>query len=308
MLRFLLLILSFFFFGPAMAGAAGVKVAVSIKPIHSLVSSLMQGIANPALVVSTAGSPHGYNLRPSEVRLLHSADLVIWVGPEFETFMAKVVGNNSKEQNLLTLAKDLPDLLLLPSREGGQWRTDHEHEDLDHAHQQTDPHIWLSPKNAAIIATGVAHRLAEIDPENRDSYKHNLSRFVARLQQLDQQLSTRLSLFQDREYFVFHDAYQYFENHFGLKPLGALAIDPNRRPGARRLTEIKKRIRQSAVQCIFTEPQFEPRLVQVLTEGTTLNTGILDPLGADLEPGPELYFNLMRQMATAIATCLPARE
>ena len=292
----------------ATADSKGVKVAVSIKPLHSLVSSIMQGVAEPVLIVSTSGTPHGYNLRPSEARALQQADLIIWVGPELESFMAKSLSNITTDELILTLLTDLPELLTHSARQGGVWGENHEHAGIDHQGDNTDPHIWLNPKNASIIAGVITQKLVAIDPDNTARYVSNHAALLDRLASLEQKISRRLTRLKKRKYIVFHDAYQYFENHFELKPVGALAIDPDRRPGARRLTELKKVIRDLSVECVFTEPQFEPRLIKVLTEGTMIRTGILDPLGSDLQPGSELYFTLMEQMADSLESCLPEKN
>jgi zinc transport system substrate-binding protein len=308
MLRLLLLIPLLFYPGQATAG--GVNVAVSIKPLHSLISSLMLGVGEPDLVITAAGSPHSYNLRPSEVRLLHRADLVVWIGPELESVLARPLANRKSPATIITLLEELPSGQLLPTREGGDWskaeQANH-HGEHDHDHGQIDPHIWLSVNNARTIATIVEARLAEIDPANRQRYESNLAALQKRLADLEQATEERLAPLRQQNYLVFHDAYQYFEKQFGLNPVGALAVDPDRLPGARRLTEIKRRIRDSAISCIFAEPQFEPRMVDILAEGTAIRIGVLDPIGAELTPGEDLYFNLLSAMASSLQTCLAGK-
>jgi len=303
MLRWLPLFLLLLFPGTAVAG---LKVAVSIRPVHSLVCSLMQGSGTPELVIAAAGSPHNYNLRPSEVRLLHQADLMIWLGPELETVLSRPLAGRNAGSQTLELLQELPERLILTTREGGRW--DNHHSEADPAHGHLDPHIWLSPTNAGAIATIIAARLVELDAGNRDLYERNLAALQARLDALATLTATRLAPLQQRNYLVFHDAYQYFERDFGLRPVGALAVDPDRPPGARRLAEIKASIRSQQIICLFTEPQFEPRLVKVLAEGTDIRIGTLDPIGAELAPGKELYFDLITAMATALETCLAGKE
>jgi len=293
---FILILMS----GSLAFGAVRPKVAVSIKPLHSLLSNILLGIAEPQLIVSAAGSPHGYNLRPSEARALQQAELIVWVGPELESFMVKPLANIAPDTPRLTLLHDLPELTIYPARSGGQWATHHDHEHT-HDHLDTsDPHLWLSPKNAAIITRAVTQKLVAIDPANSSRYQQNRDLLLSRLLQLDRKINRRLAGFKQVKYIVFHDAYQYFEKEYQLSPVGALAIDPERRPGARRLAELKKTIETTKVVAVFSEPQFEPRLVRILTEGTTLRTGILDPLGADLAPGVDHYFALMEQLTTAL--------
>jgi zinc transport system substrate-binding protein len=266
----------------------------------------MQGVGEPSLVIASSGSPHSYNLRPSEVRTLHRADLVVWIGPELESVLDKPLANRKSSNGVLTMLDVLPEGQLLPTREAGAWQVadHHEKHDHDHDHGQIDPHVWLSVDNALVIATIIGARLADLDPANRQYYEKNLAALQKRLTELARSTGDRLAPLRQEKYLVFHDAYQYFEKQFGLRPVGALAIDPDRPPGARRLTDIKRRIRDTAISCIFTEPQFEPRMVEILAEGTDIRTGMLDPIGADLSPGPELYFDLITAMTDALQACL----
>lgn len=287
-------------------------VAVSIRPLHSLVSMVMLDVGEPKLLVSSAGSPHGYNLRPSEARNLYNSDLIVWVGPELETFLSRPLANINDKQKIMTLSLDLPDLIRLSPRNAGSW-PDQDHAENDHGHHaleaaSIDPHIWLDPANASIIVRALTEKLMLIDPLNASSYAKNLTNIIQQLENLDRNLQSRLKKFSGSRYVVFHDAYQYFEKHFNLNPLGALAIDPDRRPGVRRLNQIKEQIRTEGAICVFSEPQFEPALIDILIEGTSVRTGVLDPLGTNLKPGSELYFNLMEQMASAVEQCLTAEE
>jgi len=305
MLRWLPLFLLLLF--PSTA-VAGLKVAVSIRPVHSLVCSLMQGIATPELVIAAGGSPHTYNLRPSEVRLLHHADLIVWVGPELEAVLSRPLAGRQPGPGTLNLLDALPAAAILPARHGGDWSGSDPHPSEGHKHGEVDPHLWLSPANAAAASTVIAARLVELDTANRDLYQRNLTALLKRLDELARRTEVRLAPYRKQQYLVFHDAYQYFEREFGLRPAGALAVDPDRPPGARRLVEIRESIRNQAISCLFTEPQFEPRLVKVLAEGTGIRVGTLDPIGAELAPGRELYFELITAMATALESCLAGKE
>lgn len=304
MLRFLLVLLLLWPAAPVFAGDKAVNVAVSIKPIHSLVSSLTRDVSEPDLIVSSAGSPHGYNLRPSEVRALNRAGLIVWVGPGLESFMTKSIRTLDQTHPVITLLTDLEDLQLLPARAAGDWSDPHLHDNHEGHADQIDPHLWLSPENAAIFSAAITDRLITIDPGNQRIYKKNRDALLRRLTELEQEMSRRLTPVQQGKYIVFHDAYQYFEKSFGLNPVAALAIDPDRRPGARRLSELRQVIRDHSVTCVFTEPQFEPRLIKILIEGTDVRIGSLDPLGADIPAGPDLYFSLMEQMAASVENCL----
>ncbi len=288
------------------AGWAAPRVVVSIKPIHSLVANIMAGAETPTLLVKQGGSPHGYAMRPSEARALHQADLVIWVGPELESFLEKPLASGSKRQ--LQLAAAMPDLLL-PIRTGGQWqKQDQTHHHNDDHTREFDPHLWLGLAQAQRIATVTVAALIDIDPANRELYQANGKTLQHRLTRLQTELEQRLTPFADVPYVVFHDAYQYFETSFDMNAVGSVAIDPERSPGIRRILEIRSRIKDLDARCVFSEPQFEPRLVATVIEGTGAATADLDPVGADLPAGPDAYFTLMRNMGEALATGLSHGE
>lgn len=295
---------------------AAPKVVVTIKPIHSLVAGVMQGVGTPELLLQGAASPHGYSLRPSDVRSLSRADLIVWVGRDLETFMLKPLAAHGRRARVLTLL-DAPGMKLLPARSGGAWESDdhqhHGHGGVHHLHPKTDAgevmdaHLWLSPVNAAIIVRRVAAALAELHPQGAAAYRANEQRLLRRIQQLEKELALQLKPVQGVPYLVFHDAYQYFEETFGLNAVGSITVDPERRPGARRLREIRTKVRELGVAAVFAEPQFEPRLVATVVEGSKARVGLLDPLGADLPPGEEAWFQLMRHMADNLGGTLVPR-
>jgi zinc transport system substrate-binding protein len=286
------------------------KVVVSIKPIHSLVAGVMQGVAEPRLLVTGGGSPHGYVLRPSEARGLADADLVVWVGGEMESFMVKPLSTLGRNARQLELAEEL-ESQLLPLREGGSWEA-HAHAGGDHEpeaaerheeherhgeHGEYNQHLWLDPQLAQQIVTKTGDALADIDPAHGNQYRENAARLKERLGSLDARLKAKLAPVKKVPYVVFHDAYQYFETAYGLNAVGSVTIDPERRPGARRIREIREKIKELNARCVFSEPQFEPRLVATVIEGTGARTGVLDPLGARLPAGPESYFLLLNALA-----------
>lgn len=273
------------------------QVVVSIKPIHSLVSAVMQEVAEPQLLVK-GGSPHGYVLRPSEARALARADLIIWVGHQLESFLEKplaTLGQNARQLELVEVLRSQ----LLHVREQGSWDR-HKHDDNRQKHTEegeVNSHLWLDPLLAKQIAAQVAVALAEIDPAHQQQYQENLRQLGARLDSLHVRLQAQLAQVRDVPYVVFHDAYQYFETAYGLNAVGSISIDPERQPGARRILEMRRKISSLNARCVFSEPQFEPRLLATLIEGTATRTGILDPLGADLPVGAESYFLLMNRLA-----------
>jgi zinc transport system substrate-binding protein len=279
------------------------SVVVSIKPIHALVSGVMQGVAEPKLLVKGGGSPHNYALRPSEARNLANADLVVWIGPQLESFLEKPLETLGKKAKKLELLK-VVEGPLLELREGGAWERDsHEHEVKHHDHgnhedpDEVNPHIWLSPLLAKQIVSSTAQVLSELDPAHQQRYAENSSRLQERLDALHKELKDRLTPVNTVPYIVFHDAYHYFESTYGLNAVGSITVDAERRPGARRITEIRAKIKALKARCVFSEPQFESRLVQTVIEGTGARTGVLDPLGIELSEGENSYFILLENLA-----------
>ena len=307
---------------PAMALAAP-NVVVSLKPIHSLAASIMMGIAEPGLILKGAGSPHTYQMKPADAELLQNADLVFWVGPELEKFLEKPIASLSTHATVVEL-EAAPGLSKLPVREGGAFEAhgdgDHDHDDHagdDHQHDHSsgshdehgahDAHVWLDTDNAKVLARAIKTALSAADPANAPRYEDNLVALETRLDALETELRSSLAPVKDRPIVVFHDAYQYFEKQFGIRAVGSITVSPETLPGAARISEIQEKLKGLDASCVFAEPQFEPKLINVVMEGTTARTGTLDPEASTLAEGPDLYFELMRGMAASIRDCLSAQ-
>ena len=335
--RTLLLSTALFAAGAAAARAEAPSVVVSIKPIHSLVSAIMQGVGEPSLIVEGAASPHTYSLKPSNAAALQDADVIFWVGHGLEAFLEKPLESLGGKATVVEL-EDAPGLEKLPFREGGPFEAhthegeeghDHAHEDHshdtdghDHAkeaeghehggeaghegheHGEFDMHLWLSPENARAIAAEAAKILAEKDPANAETYNRNLAGLNDKLAALDKELAETVAPIKDKPFIVFHDAYQYFEHHYGVLAAGSITVSPETLPGAERLTQIRDKVKTLGATCVFAEPQFEPKLVNVVIEDTPAKSGTLDPEAATLDPGPDLYFTLMKSIATSLRDCL----
>jgi zinc transport system substrate-binding protein len=282
--------------------AAVPEVVVSIKPIHALVSGVMEGVGKPYLLLHGGESPHTYSLHPSQVRRLHRANLVVWVSPAIESFLEKSIRSLSHEKRILRLI-DLSGLTLLKVREGKAWES-HHHDEHHDSEFEIDPHIWLSPNNAKIIVLAIAKTLSQLDSNNAPRYKANASRFFKRIEQRDQALKQQLKPIKDLPFLVFHDAYQYFEEHYGLKAVGAITLSPETRPSVKRFYQLRRRLKQQDIYCIFSEPQFESALVTTLLEGTSIRRGVLDPLGANLASGTHSYLTLLDNLAKDLKDCL----
>ena len=304
---------------PADARGEAPDVVASIKPVHSLVAGVMAGVGEPTLLVKGAASPHSYALKPSDAAALEGADLIFWVGEGFELFLAKPLQSLADESRVIELA-DTDGLTLLAPREGGLWEPhldahgvdeDHDHDgeahgddQEHHAHDAFDGHLWLDPHNARLMAGRIAEVLAERDPAHADLYKANGEALQAKLDALDAELTSRLAPVKRLPFIVFHDAYQYFEERYGLAGVGSITVSPEQPPSARRLQEIRDKIATHGARCVFREPNFEPALVDTVIAGTPARSGVLDHEGASLTEGPELYFDLMRALANSLGTCL----
>ncbi len=299
--------------GTAALAAEVPRVVVSVKPLHALVSGVMSGVGSgePALLIAGARSPHSAALRPSELRLLARADLVFWVGKTLEPYLVKSLSSIAGRTSVIA-AEAVDGVTLLPARRGGVWSEESagaSGSTSDNAANRgnagaMDPHIWLDPDNARAIVHAAAVALGAADPARRAAYAANARRMSARIDTLDAALRTRLAPIRAVPYAVFHDAYQYFERRYGLNAVGALAVSPERRPGARRVLEMRTRMRDTGARCLFTEPQFTPALVATVIEGSDARAGVLDPLGIGLAPGADAYFGLMEELAASLGDCL----
>ena len=315
---FFLTIISFLTFFTS--ANAEVKVVASIKPIHSLASSLMDGVGKPDLIVDGYASPHGFAMKPSHAKMLQEADIIFWVGEDLENFLVKPLSSIAKKAEKIELM-DIKGLEILKFRERNIFddhdhddhghddhgkkeddHDDHGHDDHEgHAHGEFDPHIWLDPVNAKVILKEMAEHLIEIDEKNSATYKKNLSKALKDIDKLTMEVMTELN--QSTSSIVFHDAYQYFEKRFNVNVLGAFTVNTDVMPGAEQLAEIREIIEHDKVSCIFSEPQFNPDIIKAVAKDMDIKTGVVDPLGATLNPGKDLYFDLIRNMSASFKNC-----
>jgi zinc transport system substrate-binding protein len=366
------------FFTPA---NAEIKVVASIKPIHSLASYLMDGIAKPDLIVDGYASPHGFAMKPSHAKMLQNADLIFWVGEDLESFLEKPLSSIAKKAEKIELM-EIKGLNVLKFRERNIFddHDDHGHDDHDdhgkkeddhddhdhddhgkkeddhddhdhddhgkkeddhddhdhddhgkkeddhddhdhddhgkkdghddhddhdghegHAHGEFDPHIWLDPMNAKVILNEMVEHLIENDAKNASKYKSNLKKALKEIDKLNKDVKAELS--KSTASIVFHDAYQYFEERYNVNILGAFTVNTDVMPGAEQLAEIREIIEHDKVACVFSEPQFNPDIINAVAKDMKIKTGVVDPLGATLDPGKDLYFNLIRNMSASFKGC-----
>ena len=330
--------------GPAAADGA-VRVVASIKSVHSLVSAVMAGVGEPHLIMRDAGSPHSFNMRPSDAAVLQEARIIFLIDESMEAGLADAIETLAPGARVIELSA-AQGLTRRPFREGGAFESDprhmhddHEdddHEDDDHtdgharSHGQDDDeehsgedvavhgdddhgehaqgpfdlHIWLDPENAEAMAHMIAHTLSETDFANADRYEDNAHELIHRIEDLTAEIASDVAPVRGQPFIVFHDGYRYFEDRFGLTAAGSAVVSPERSPGVRRIRELRKKVNDLGVVCVIDEPQFDRRLVNTVIEGTDVRSGTVDPMGAAVESGPELYFTLLRNMAAVFKDCL----
>jgi len=291
---------------------SNLNVVVSIKPFHSLVSGVMLGVARPELLLKGNFSPHTYSLKPSDAKKLQYADFVFWGGEALEGFLAKPIISLSKKAKVVSIL-EINGLKLRYFRAESHIGKSENLESYNHnlpknqgaeLKAAVDPHIWLDPENAKVITQETVQILSDFDPENAQKFQKNGEKIIVRLNELDQQISSEMSEISDRTYLVLHDAYQYFESRYQLKSAGSITLQLEHFLGVSRLKKVQKMIKTSKVRCIFTEPQYSQKLVNTLIKDTSVKKGILDPIGADILPGPELYFDLLKNLSISLKSCL----
>ena len=294
---------------------ADIKVVTTIKPLHSLISSVMEGVGEPSLIIEGTSNPHTFVFKPSHAQMLEEADIVFWIGEDLEAFMEKPLDSLAGNATKISFM-ELSSIEKLKFREENIFddHDDHGHDDHDghedeheghddhgHHHGEFDAHIWLDPSNAIEMVLEISHELSEIDPDNASKYEQNANKTIASLNNLINEISSPIP--KDASYIVFHDAYQYFENRFGVSSAGALTLNPDVLPGAKQIDAIQDLIQDENIKCIFSEPQYNPKIIETLAADMKISTGIMDPLGAFIEQGPEMYQNLILDIANSLKDC-----
>ena len=315
---------------------ADINVVTSIKPLHSLTSYIMEGVGEPDLIIDGVASPHNFQIKPSHAKMLQKADLVIWVGEDLESFLPSALKSIPKNAVVFELL-DQSGLKKLKFREKNIFEghddhdehghdehakkeddhdnhddheehgkkeddhDDHGHDEHGHAHGEYDPHIWLDPSNAKVIVKKITNQLSKIDKDNSSVYKANSKKLLKDLDGLIKEVKNEIN--KDASFVVFHDAYQYFEKRFGINVIGALTVNPDVMPGAEQLSEIREVIEHEKAKCIFSEPQFNPNIINSIASDTGVKTGVLDPLGANINKGKGMYFQLIKDMSSSLKEC-----
>ena len=331
-----IILVSFFF---SFSAKAEVNVVTTIKPLHSLVSSVMKGVGEPSLIIEGTNNPHTFVFKPSHAEMIEEADIIFWIGEDLEAFMEKPLDSLAEEAQVISFMA-LSSIEKLKFREknifddhdghedeheGHEDEDDHGHKDDDHdddhdghedeheghdddhndahahAHGEFDAHIWLDPVNAKKMVLEIAHELSDLDPNNKVKYENNANATIKSLDELVD--SNKKILSKDISYVVFHDAYQYFEKRFGVIPAGALTLNPDVLPGAKQIADIQDIINDKGIKCIFSEPQYNPKIIETIGNDMKISTGVMDPLGAYIDAGPSMYSDLINGIANSIKDC-----
>ena len=286
----------------AKSAQAAPKVVTTIVPLHSLVSSVMDGVGTPELLMKGQNSEHNASFTPQQIADMAHADAVFMIGNNLEAKLGEISGTETVGGKAFVKMNEIQGLITHAIREGGTWEPDGD--EPPSTGVSADPHIWLDPENAKLMVKTIATTLDKADPANAKLYDANATKALAELDRLDADLKTQLTPVQHKPFIVFHDAYQYFEHRFGVTAVGSISNFSATPPSAQRLEEIHNKINSSNATCVFREPQFTDAAVVTVIEGTKAKSSVLDPIGADLKPGPDAYSELLHEIAKNLSECL----
>ncbi|WP_339862062.1 zinc ABC transporter substrate-binding protein [Paremcibacter congregatus] len=301
MCRYMLVVLMLAF--PVLPAAAkDLKVIATIKPLYSLVASVMGDKGNLDLMVKGGLDPHIYRLKPSNIRQIHNSDVVFYIDPDMETFLKRIFKRNYGSFMAVPMAQQ-KDINLMPYRTSKVWYKDVVDDDETHSEGENDLHVWLDPANARRMVQVIEEVLSYHDPYNRLTYIENAQKTIARLYAMEEEIREKLRPLREKPMIVYHDAFQYFERAFGLKSVGAILLRADQNPSAKHLKVLKKIARERNVTCVLGTPGAHPRIATVVMSGTKAGFGVVDPLGVYLDTEPDLYFKMMREMTQSILDC-----
>lgn len=306
-------------FGLLLSGTASAnvpKVVTDIPITHSLVTRVMAGIGMPDLIVDRGASPHEYSLRPSNAASLEVADLVFWISNGLTPWLDDALNTLARNAKVIELM-DAKGATVLSFREGATFEThshqhkqdedghdEHKHDEDEHATGNVDPHGWLDPYNGRIWLDVIATALSKIDPTNSDIYFANATQAKADIDTVISELEATLAEFRGTNFIVYHDAYQYFEKRFDVLAAGSISLGDVSDPSPARIAEVRKKVEELGIICVFSEPQFNSELVRTVTDGVSVKTRVIDPLGTQFTLGPDFYLNVLRGIAQSMASCL----
>jgi zinc transport system substrate-binding protein len=282
---------------------AEVRVLTSIKPLQLIAAAVQDGMGMPEVLLPPGASPHNYALRPSDVRRVQEVDLLYWIGPDMESFLPRVL----KGRTLPTVSvQSLSGLHLrrFTADSASHEEADPDEHDHDHQPGSLDAHLWLSSFNARVIAAQMATDLSAADPANAAHYQSNVKAFDAQLDAMDARLKARMADVSGKPFFVFHEAFDYFEDAYGVKHTGVFSVAAEVQPGAKHVAAMRARLTEVGKTCVFSEPPLRPRLAETLTAGLPVKLAELDGLGGYTPASPQGYEQMMEKLGNDLAGCL----
>ncbi|NLU13182.1 MAG: zinc ABC transporter substrate-binding protein ZnuA [Gammaproteobacteria bacterium] len=296
----------------SISAQAQVQILTSIKPLQLIAAASQDGQGEPQVLLPPGASPHYFVLRPSDAKRLDQADLFYWIGPDLENFLPRLVKQRSQPS---VAVQTLPELQLqyfgaaqAHAEDEHQHEHSHTHDLIEHDHNHqpgtVDAHLWLLPHNAKVIAQRMSADLSQLDPNNAKQYAANLHAFNQRLDRLDQQLQAQLQPLRSKSFFVFHEAFNYFEQAYGLKHAGVFAVSGELQPGAKHINQMRQRLQHAGPSCVFSEPPLQPRLAQTLAANLPVKLAELDALGTDIPITATGYEQLLQNLASQFSNCL----
>lgn len=305
------------------AAAESPRVVTTIAPLHSLVQNVLGDEGAASLLINGSNSPHGFQLKPSVLQAINKADVVFYMGNSLESFMPKVIKSGEIQGRLVSILSH-DELHLLKTREGGIWaahdhgsheehadhKDEHKHEHKhEHEHDgEYDPHAWLVPENAIAMVAVIEEVLSEVYPERASIFAKNAANTVKKLQALDLEIQAQVAPIKSRPFIVLHDAYQYFGSHYDLASVGSVQVQAGQPVSVKRVQALREIVAERGAVCLFREPQFTDRVLSIIQEGSPVRIGTLDPLGSEIMPGADLYFQLMRRLADNLTECLQPKS
>lgn len=283
------------------------KVITSVKPLGFITAALADGVTETQVLLPDGSSPHTYALKPSDLVKLKSADLIIWIGDDMETFLPSLLRSIDREKQLELTNDSKIKALLRTGHDDDEDEHEHDHvhaSEDHHHHGELDMHIWLSPKIAAVSAQVIHDKLVKIYPEKSNQLDQNLAFFLKQLKETELVIAKNLNSVQNKGYFVFHDAYSYFESEFNLNNLGNFTINPSIQPGIKKIYEIQQELSDKNAICVFREPQFSPAIIDKLIDGTNVKASELDPLAIDIDVSKDAYCKFLLKITQQFLNCL----
>jgi zinc transport system substrate-binding protein len=278
------------------------NVVVSIKPIHSIVNTLMEGVSRPQLLLESSDSAHTFHLKPSQLNLLSNADLVITIGDGFETGLKKTLGNIKDGSHLIVSEIDGLHLYHFRNTDTNEMNNDEKDEHADH--DEHDLHLWLDVVNMHKTAQYISEQLIKIDPNNSNTYEANLIKIQSKLNKLQSELQQQLAPFRSENFAIFADTLQYFEKNFHFKKPVIITPYHGARLSIHRTLEARKKMKDLKIKCLLYGPENTSKKVNVLSEGLPIKALRIDILGAKLNAGSDQYFNLMKGLSSQLVECL----